>query len=106
MEKGEVVGFLGPNGAGKTTTMNMITGYLSPTEGTATVGGHDILEKPREVKRLIGYLPESPPLYPEMTVQQYLTLRRADQGGAATGPGDRRGNGSSRSPASQTCAAG
>jgi ABC-2 type transport system ATP-binding protein len=71
---GEVVGFLGPNGAGKTTTMNMITGYLSPTEGTATVGGHDILEEPREAKRLIGYLPENPPLYPEMTVQQYLAF--------------------------------
>ena len=70
--KGEVVGFLGPNGAGKTTTMNMITGYLSPTAGTASVGGHDVLEEPMEVKRLIGYLPENPPLYPEMTVAQYL----------------------------------
>ncbi len=70
--RGEVVGFLGPNGAGKTTTMNMITGYLSPTEGTASVGGHDVLEEPTEVKRLIGYLPENPPLYPEMTVAQYL----------------------------------
>jgi ABC-2 type transport system ATP-binding protein len=70
--KGEVVGFLGPNGAGKTTTMNMLTGYLSPTAGTASVGGHDVLEEPREVKRLIGYLPENPPLYPEMTVAQYL----------------------------------
>jgi ABC-2 type transport system ATP-binding protein len=72
VEKGEVVGFLGPNGAGKTTTMNMLTGYLSPTEGTARVGGFDILDEPREVKRLIGYLPENPPLYPEMTVRQYL----------------------------------
>ncbi len=70
--RGEVVGFLGPNGAGKTTTMNMLTGYLSPTEGTASVGGHDVLEEPLEVKRLIGYLPENPPLYPEMTVAQYL----------------------------------
>jgi ABC-2 type transport system ATP-binding protein len=70
--KGEVVGFLGPNGAGKTTTMNMLTGYLSPTEGTASIGGHDVLEEPIEVKRLIGYQPESPPLYPEMTVAQYL----------------------------------
>ncbi len=69
---GEVVGFLGPNGAGKSTTMNMLTGYLSPTRGTATIGGHDILEEPMEVKRLIGYLPENPPLYPEMTVLQYL----------------------------------
>jgi ABC-2 type transport system ATP-binding protein len=72
VSKGEVVGFLGPNGAGKTTTMNMLTGYLSPTEGTASVGGHDILEEPVEVKRLIGYLPENPPLYPEMEVAQYL----------------------------------
>ncbi len=69
---GEVVGFLGPNGAGKTTTMNMLTGYLSPTAGTASIGGHDVLEEPREVKRLIGYLPETPPLYPEMTVVQFL----------------------------------
>jgi ABC-2 type transport system ATP-binding protein len=72
VEKGEVVGFLGPNGAGKTTTMNMLTGYLSPTEGSASVGGHDVLEEPMEVKRLIGYLPENPPLYPEMSVAQYL----------------------------------
>jgi ABC-2 type transport system ATP-binding protein len=72
VEKGEVVGFLGPNGAGKTTTMNMLTGYLSPSEGSASVGGHDVLEEPVEVKRLIGYLPENPPLYPEMTVAQYL----------------------------------
>jgi ABC-2 type transport system ATP-binding protein len=72
VEKGEVIGFLGPNGAGKTTTMNMLTGYLSPTEGTALVGGHDVLEEPIEVKRQIGYLPENPPLYPEMTVLQYL----------------------------------
>jgi ABC-2 type transport system ATP-binding protein len=70
--RGEVLGFLGPNGAGKTTTMNMITGYLSPSAGTAVVGDHDILEEPLEVKRLIGYLPENPPLYPEMTVGQYL----------------------------------
>ncbi len=72
VERGEVVGLLGPNGAGKTTTMNMLTGYLSPTAGTASVGGHDVLEEPMEVKRRIGYLPENPPLYPEMTVAQYL----------------------------------
>ena len=72
VEKGEVVGFLGPNGAGKTTTMNMLTGYLSPSEGTALIGGYDVLEEPQEVKRLIGYLPENPPVYPEMTVAQYL----------------------------------
>lgn len=70
--KGEVVGFLGPNGAGKTTTMNMLTGYLSPTEGSATVGGYDVLEEPAKVKRQIGYLPEIPPLYTEMPVAQYL----------------------------------
>jgi ABC-2 type transport system ATP-binding protein len=72
--KGEVLGFLGPNGAGKTTTMNMITGYLSPTAGTARVGGHDVLEEPLEVKRLVGYLPENPPLYPELTVLEQLTF--------------------------------
>ena len=72
IDSGEVVGLLGPNGAGKTTTMNILTGYLSPTEGTASIGGHDILEEPIEVKRLIGYLPEIPPVYPEMPVMQYL----------------------------------
>jgi ABC-2 type transport system ATP-binding protein len=72
--KGEILGFLGPNGAGKTTTMNMITGYLSPTAGTARVGGHDVLEEPLEVKRLVGYLPEIPPLYPELTVLEQLTF--------------------------------
>jgi len=72
VNQGEVVGFLGPNGAGKTTTMNMVTGYISPSSGRASVGGHDILEEPREVKRLIGYVPENPPLYPELTVSEYL----------------------------------
>ncbi len=72
IERGEIVGFLGPNGAGKTTTMNMLTGYLSSTEGTVTVDGMNILEHPLEVKRRIGYLPENPPLYPEMTVREYL----------------------------------
>ncbi len=70
--KGEVVGFLGPNGAGKTTTMRMITGFLPPTNGTAVVSGHDIFEDPIAARRSIGYLPETPPLYPEMTVQSYL----------------------------------
>lgn len=70
--RGEIVGFLGPNGAGKTTTMNMLTGYLSSTEGTVTVDGMNILEHPLEVKRRIGYLPENPPLYPEMTAREYL----------------------------------
>ena len=72
VEKGEIVGFLGPNGAGKTTTMRILTGFLPPTEGTASVGGLDVQEHPIEVKRRIGYLPESPPLYPEMTVRDYL----------------------------------
>lgn len=72
--KGEVVGFLGPNGAGKTTTMRMITGFLPPTNGTAVVAGHDIFEDPIAARRAIGYLPETPPLYPEMTVQSYLNF--------------------------------
>ncbi len=70
--KGEVVGFLGPNGAGKTTTMRMITGFLPPTDGTAVIAGHDIFEDPIAARRAIGYMPETPPLYPEMTVESYL----------------------------------
>jgi ABC-2 type transport system ATP-binding protein len=72
VEKGQIVGFLGPNGAGKTTTMRVLTCFLPPTEGTATVAGFDVQEHPIEVKRRIGYLPESPPLYPEMDVIGYL----------------------------------
>jgi ABC-2 type transport system ATP-binding protein len=72
VNKGEVLGFLGPNGAGKSTTMNIITGYLSATEGSVKVDGLDILEHPEEVKRKIGYLPEIPPLYMDMTVEEYL----------------------------------
>lgn len=72
VERGEIVGFLGPNGAGKTTTMRILTGFLPPTSGTAEVGGYDVGENPLEVKRRIGYLPESPPLYPEMEVGDYL----------------------------------
>ncbi len=72
--KGEIVGFLGPNGAGKTTTMRVLTCFLPPSHGTATVAGYDVLEQPMEVKRRIGYLPESPPLYPEMEVIEYLTF--------------------------------
>jgi len=72
VEKGQIVGFLGPNGAGKTTTMRVLTCFLPPTEGTATVAGFDVQEHPIEVKRRIGYLPESPPLYPEMDVTGYL----------------------------------
>jgi len=72
IKKGEIVGFLGPNGAGKTTTMNMITGYLSSTSGSIKVCGHDVLDEPMEVKTRIGYLPEQPPLYLDMTVEEYL----------------------------------
>ncbi len=72
--KGEIVGFLGPNGAGKSTTMNILTGYLSSTSGEAKVGGIDILENPNEAKKLIGFLPEQPPLYIDMTVNEYLNF--------------------------------
>ena len=72
IEKGTIVGFLGPNGAGKSTTMNIITGYLSASSGTVTVGGFDILDEANEAKKLIGYLPEFPPLYADMTVREYL----------------------------------
>ncbi|MBE6680769.1 MAG: ATP-binding cassette domain-containing protein [Ruminococcaceae bacterium] len=70
--KGEIVGFLGPNGAGKSTTMNIITGYLSATSGTVKVAGYDVLENPMEAKKHIGFLPEQPPLYLDMTVKEYL----------------------------------
>ncbi len=74
VNKGEILGFLGPNGAGKSTTMNIITGYLSATEGSVSVDGHDILEEPQEVKKRLGYLPEAPPLYYDMTVREYLSF--------------------------------
>jgi ABC-2 type transport system ATP-binding protein len=72
VERGQIVGFLGPNGAGKTTTMRMLTCFLPPTAGTATVAGLDVLDKPLEVKKHIGYLPETPPIYPEMATDEYL----------------------------------
>ncbi len=72
VETGEVLGFLGPNGAGKSTTMNMITGYISSTSGTVTIDGSEILDNPKETKKKIGYLPEIPPLYVDMTVRKYL----------------------------------
>ena len=72
VEKGEILGFLGPNGAGKSTTMNMLTGYLAPTEGRIYINGIDLLEQPLEAKKHIGYLPEQPPLYMEMIVKDYL----------------------------------
>ncbi len=74
VEKGGIVGFLGPNGAGKTTTMRVLTCFLPPSSGSASVAGFDVLEHPLEVKKRIGYLPESPPLYPEMEVDEYLTF--------------------------------
>jgi ABC-2 type transport system ATP-binding protein len=73
-ERGEILGFLGPNGAGKTTTMRVLTGYMPATDGKAIVAGYDVLEQPIEAKRRTGYLPETPPLYPDMTVQDYLTF--------------------------------
>ncbi|NLJ97276.1 MAG: ABC transporter ATP-binding protein [Clostridiales bacterium] len=74
VDKGQILGFLGPNGAGKSTTMNIITGYISATEGTVKVNGIDVFEEPEEVKKMIGYLPEFPPLYPELTVLEYLNF--------------------------------
>ena len=74
VDEGEVLGFLGPNGAGKSTTMNILTGYLSATEGDAVIGGINILEEPAAAKRLIGFLPEQPPLYMDMTVREYLSF--------------------------------
>ena len=74
VEKGEIVGFLGPNGAGKSTAMNIITGYLAPTSGSVSIDGKDIQKDPIAAKRLIGYLPEQPPLYPDLTVEEYLNF--------------------------------
>lgn len=74
VKQGEILGFLGPNGAGKSTTMNMITGYISSTSGTVTIDGFEILENPLKAKSKIGYLPEIPPLYPDMTVKSYLSF--------------------------------
>jgi len=74
VEKGEILGLLGPNGAGKTTTMRILTCYMPSTSGTARVAGYDVFEESLEVRKRIGYLPESPPLYPEMTVESYLDV--------------------------------
>ena len=74
VEVGEVLGFLGPNGAGKTTTMRVLAGYMPPSEGRAIVAGYDVSDQPLEAKRRTGYLPETPPLYPDMTVREYLTF--------------------------------
>ncbi len=72
VEKGQIYGFLGPNGAGKSTTMNIMTGYLAPTSGTVTINGFDVMKEPEEAKKCIGYLPEIPPLYTDMTVKEFL----------------------------------
>ena len=74
VERGEILGFLGPNGSGKSTTMRMITGFFPPTKGKITVGGYDVLESPIQIKKLIGYLPENAPAYPDMTVRSFLTF--------------------------------
>ena len=74
VEKGEILGFLGPNGAGKSTTMNMITGYNSATEGDVIINGYNVYDEPEKAKRCIGYLPEIPPVYPDMRVKEYLTF--------------------------------
>jgi ABC-2 type transport system ATP-binding protein len=74
VQKGQIVGFLGPNGAGKTTTMRVLTCFMPPSEGAAQVAGFDVTQQPMEVKKRIGYLPETPPLYPEMSIRDYLTF--------------------------------
>ena len=74
VDKGQIVGFLGPNGAGKSTTMNIITGYISATSGTVKVNGYDIYDDPEKAKACIGYLPEQPPVYPDMKVREYLNF--------------------------------
>jgi ABC-2 type transport system ATP-binding protein len=86
VEKGEILGFLGPNGAGKTTTMRILTGYLPATDGTATVAGYDVFRQPLEVKRRVGYTPETPPLYPDMQVGEFLDFCARIKGV----PGDQR----------------
>jgi ABC-2 type transport system ATP-binding protein len=83
VERGEILGFLGPNGAGKTTTMRVLTGYLPATSGTARVAGYDVFEQSMEVRKRIGYLPETPPLYPDMSVEDYLAFVARIKGVAA-----------------------
>jgi ABC-2 type transport system ATP-binding protein len=84
VERGEILGFLGPNGAGKTTTMRILTGYMPASEGRATVAGFDVFDQPIEAKRRTGYLPETPPLYPDMTVREYLDFVARIKGIAGT----------------------
>jgi ABC-2 type transport system ATP-binding protein len=85
VERGEILGFLGPNGAGKTTTMRILTGYLPATEGKAVIAGFDVFDQPIEAKRRTGYLPETPPLYPDMTVKEYLDFVAKVKGVPAAG---------------------
>ena len=85
VERGEILGFLGPNGAGKTTTMRILTGYMPATEGKAIVAGFDVFDQPIEAKQRTGYLPETPPLYPDMTVLEYLTFVAKIKGVPAAG---------------------
>ncbi len=89
VERGEILGFLGPNGAGKTTTMRILTGYMPATEGKALVAGFDVFDEPIEAKRRTGYLPETPPLYPDMTVVEYLSFVAKIKGVPAAGRTDR-----------------
>ena len=89
VERGEILGFLGPNGAGKTTTMRILTGYMPATEGKAIVAGFDVFDEPIEAKRRTGYLPETPPLYPDMTVAEYLSFVAKIKGVPSAGRGDR-----------------
>ena len=89
VERGEIFGFLGPNGAGKTTTMRILTGYMPATDGKAIVAGFDVFEQPLEAKRRTGYLPETPPLYPDMTVGEYLNFVAKIKGVASAGRKER-----------------
>ncbi len=89
VERGEILGFLGPNGAGKTTTMRILTGYMPATDGKAIVAGFDVFDEPIEAKRRTGYLPETPPLYPDMTVVEYLSFVAKIKGVPAAGRTDR-----------------
>jgi ABC-2 type transport system ATP-binding protein len=86
---GRIVGFLGPNGAGKSTTMRILTGYMTPNSGTATIDGHDVFWNPLEARRRIGYLPENCPLYPDMRVGEYLHFRAGIKGLHGGDRGDR-----------------
>ncbi len=90
VEKGEILGFLGPNGAGKTTTMRILTGYMPATNGKAVVAGYDVFSDPIEAKQRTGYLPETPPLYPDMTVREYLTFVARIKIGRATTAAERK----------------